>query len=636
MKKSLIQFHRRARLLEATAGRSPGDARKIGTLLLAAGEVDETSLDLALREQSQTGGRLGQILIAEGIVRREALTTALSRQLGVAEVGPNDRPIDLLPASVARRLRSVALATEDDEQNGGAVSVAVIDAAPGILSQLEEQLGQPVVPKLGDELTLEDMLRDLYDARDARDINEELRSTEPELSAYSRRLSPFQLVTLATLGILVVGGLVANAALTATIAVGLSMLFYVLTGAFRVAVSAKGWRAGPTVSPTDQELGAMSEWELPTYTVLIPLLQEKVPTLRVLFGAMRELDYPKHKLDGILLVEDDDLTTLEAIAEVGAPPWLRTLVVPEGKPRTKPRAMLYGLRYARGEFLTVYDAEDKPDPLQLKKAAWGFRDLGPEVGCLQASLSYYNPRQNLLTRWFTLEYDTWFGILLPGLHAIGAPIPLGGTSNHFRVGILTEIVGWDPFNVTEDADLGVRLARRHYGTAVLDSTTYEEANSRTRSWLRQRSRWIKGYMQTMLVHTRHPRTLIRELGVRQTVEFLAVMGAAVISPLISLVYWTLLVLWVAFTPHWIAQLLPDPVYYPSLISLVLGNLTLILLGLVAAVERGHDDLSFHSLLMPLYWLLMSIAALRALVDLVVRPHHWHKTEHGLHFEEATA
>ncbi len=619
-------------------GTLPNDGRRIGTLLLEAGEINPASLASALREQSHSGGRLGQILVAEGSVRPRAVTSALSRQLGVAEVGPHDRPIDLLPVSVARRLRSVALATNPDEQNGGAISVAVVDSSPDVLTQLEEQLGQPVVPKLGGELALEDMLRQLYAERDAREINEELRSAEPELSAYSRQLSMFQLVTLVTLGILVIGGLVADAAFTATVAVGLSMGFYVLTGAFRIVVAAKGWRAGPTVSPTDHELDALSDRELPTYTVLVPLLREKVSTLRVLFDALRSLDYPKHKLDGILLVEVDDVATLEAIAEVRPLPWLRTLVVPDGKPRTKPRAMLYGLRYARGEFLTVYDAEDKPDPLQLKKAVWGFRHLGPEVGCLQASLSYYNPRQNLLTRWFTLEYDSWFGIFVPGLQAMGAPIPLGGTSNHFPVAILNQIVGWDPFNVTEDADLGVRLARRGFGTAILDSTTYEEANSRTRSWLRQRSRWIKGYMQTLLVHTRHPRTLVRDLGVRRTVEFLAVMGTAAVSPLISLVFWALLVLWVAFEPHWIAQLLPGPVYYASLISFVLGNLTIILLGLVAAVERGHDDLSFYSLLIPLYWLLMSVAALRAFVELIVRPHHWHKTEHGLHLDldEASA
>ena len=195
---------------------------------------------------------------------------------------------------------------------------------------------------------------------------------------------------------------------------------------------------------------------------------------------------------------------------------MRPLPLPAGIPRTKPRAMGIGLRYARGTLVTVYDAEDKPDPQQLKKAVWGFQRVNDRVACLQAKLSYYNPRQNLLTRWFTLEYDAWFNIFLPGLHRIGAPIPLGGTSNHFRRAPLEACLGWDPYNVTEDADLGLRFARLGLTTAMLESTTGEEANSRVGNWLRQRSRWSKGYMQTLLVHTRRPLRLLRQLGPRAT------------------------------------------------------------------------------------------------------------------------
>jgi len=248
---------------------------------------------------------------------------------------------------------------------------------------------------------------------------------------------------------------------------------------------------------------------------------------------------------------------------------------------------------------------------------------------VQARLTYYNPRQNLLTRWFTLEYDAWFNLLLPGLHRCGGPIPLGGTSNHFPTAVLRDCVGWDPYNVTEDADLGLRLARRGLSTAMLDSYTGEEANCRVGNWLRQRSRWNKGYMQTLLVHTRQPRRIVRELGLRGTGGFLLTLGGTVMTALLSPIFWTLLVLWSTAQPRWIAELLPAPVYYPALASLLFGNFALVFLGLVAAVDHGHDDLAPHALLMPLYWLMMSAAAYMALVELVVRPYHWHKTEHGL-------
>ena len=287
-----------------------------------------------------------------------------------------------------------------------------------------------------------------------------------------------------------------------------------------------------------------------------------------------------------------------------------------------------GARWSR-----VYDAEDKPDPLQLKKAVWGFGRVDDSVACLQAKLGYYNPRQNLLTRWFTLEYDAWFNIFLPGLHRIGAPIPLGGTSNHFRRGPLEACLGWDPYNVTEDADLGLRFARLGVTTAMLESTTGEEANSQVGNWVRQRSRWSKGYMQTLLVHTRRPLRLLRELGPRATAGFLLTIGGAVVTALLAPIFWMMLIAWLYLQPVWIAELFPGPIYYAASVSLVAGNFLLIFLSLWAAVGRGHDDLAPSALLTPLYWVLMSAATYMALGELILRPHHWHKTEHGLHLAE---
>ena len=261
---------------------------------------------------------------------------------------------------------------------------------------------------------------------------------------------------------------------------------------------------------TPAETHAIPDAELPVYTVLVPMYKEPEVAQKIA-RTVTSLDYPLDKLDVKLLLEEDDGPTRQKIEEVidTLPHCVEVIIVPavpKGQPKTKPRACNWGLERAKGRLLVVFDAEDQPEPDQLRKAAAAFRKLDAEgrkkVICLQAKLNYFNARQNHLTRFFTLEYTNWFDLFLPGLHAIRTPIPLGGTSNHFRTAELRELGGWDPFNVTEDCDLGIRMARRGYSTEVLDSTTWEEANSQLPNWIRQRSRWIKGYFQTHLVHTR--------------------------------------------------------------------------------------------------------------------------------------
>ena len=220
--------------------------------------------------------------------------------------------------------------------------------------------------------------------------------------------------------------------------------------------------------------------------------------------AMLALDYPPEKLQILFLTEEDDAETRNAIRALSLPPHFKILVVPDGKPRTKPRACNYGLMHAQGPYVVIYDAEDIPDPLQLKKAVLTFASHGTDVVCVQAKLNFYNIRQNLLTRWFTAEYSAWFNLILPGLQLAKFSLPLGGTSNHFRAAALRALGAWDAYNVTEDCDLGLRLKRYRMNTVILDSTTLEEANPQLKNWLRQRSRWIKGYMQTYLVHMRNP------------------------------------------------------------------------------------------------------------------------------------
>jgi cellulose synthase/poly-beta-1,6-N-acetylglucosamine synthase-like glycosyltransferase len=254
----------------------------------------------------------------------------------------------------------------------------------------------------------------------------------------------------------------------------------------------------------------------------------------------------------------------------------------------------------------------------------------PEVVCIQSKLNYYNSHQNLLTRWFTVEYSMWFDLFLPGLDAARAPIPLGGTSNHFKRHALIEAGAWDPFNVTEDADLGIRLFKRGYRTAIVDSTTYEEANGQLYNWLRQRSRWIKGYIQTWLVHMRHPLKLISTIGLRAFLGFQFVVGGTFFAALLNPVYWLLTTLWFLGQWDFIQVLFPGPIFFFGAICLYLGNFAFTYMNVAGAMRRGYYDLVKYALLSPLYWGLMSVAAWRGFFQLIFNPHYWEKTHHGLY------
>jgi cellulose synthase/poly-beta-1,6-N-acetylglucosamine synthase-like glycosyltransferase len=612
----------------AQAPRDPNH-RPVGEYLRTEGALSERDLQAALLTQTKSGGLVGEILLAQGAVDEWALASALARQVGVEPVRADDEATSMLPAARARTWRAVALAG-DEAADGSPVPLAVDEMDEGVLGEVEAHLERPVRAKLAHENRLDELLATAYAADDVDLVIGSLHGEAPELSAYGTRLSRTQRAALALVVLFCAVGIIVFPGALATFWVAVCTAIFLALVGFRVFVASRGWEAGATIDPTAADLAGLDERRLPTYTILLPLYKEKKETLQQLFEALSQLEYPKQKIDGLLLVEDDDGETLEAIQALSPAPWLRIVRVPAGLPRTKPKAMVYGLLRARGTYLTVYDAEDKPDPLQLKKAAWAFEHVDPSTVCLQAKLGYYNARQNLLTRWFGLEYDDWFNLFLPGLHRMQAPIPLGGTSNHFRTAFLREVIAWDPYNVTEDADLGLRLARLGKTTAMLESTTSEEANSRLPNWFRQRSRWIKGYLQTVIVHTRHPRALYRDLGARKCLFFLAAFGGAVVVPLVAPVFWTLLVLWLVAQPGWIAELFSGWIYYAALASFVLGGFTLIFFGLLAAVERGHDDQAPYALLVPLYWILISAGAYLAVVELVLRPYHWHKTEHGLH------
>jgi cellulose synthase/poly-beta-1,6-N-acetylglucosamine synthase-like glycosyltransferase len=368
--------------------------------------------------------------------------------------------------------------------------------------------------------------------------------------------------------------------------------------------------------------------ELPIYTILVPAYREPQVIGRLL-SSLEALDYPHDKLDIKLLLEEDDELTLDAVRAASPESHIAVVLVPPSEPRTKPKACNFGRQLARGEFITIYDAEDRPEPLQLRRAVAAFRSLPANVTCLQARLEYWNGGQNAITKWFDAEYLTWFGQLLPGLVRSGAPIPLGGTSNHLRTSTLDEVGGWDPFNVTEDADLGIRLHRRGGHVRVLDSVTLEEANSDFVNWAKQRSRWYKGYLQTWIVHLRHPRQLWRELGPKGFLGFNLFVGGTPLLAILNPVFWTLTLLWAITQANVIADLFPGPVYFLALACFILGNASIIYMNVLTVRLAGRPELLLSALLSPVYWLMMSIASIKAAVQLVVEPSYWEKTEHGL-------
>ncbi len=366
---------------------------------------------------------------------------------------------------------------------------------------------------------------------------------------------------------------------------------------------------------------------LPIYTILLPVFHEASMLTQLVEGVLA-LDYPEDRLDVKLLLEEEDTETREAAAAMDLPACVDVLVVPDVGPTGKPRACNHGLAHAKGAYVVIFDAEDRPEADQLRKSVAAFWAAPRDVVCFQGQLNYFNRSYNLLTRWFTAEYSVWFDQLLPGLQAMDVVIPLGGTSNHFITSRLRLIGGWNSFNVTEDADLGLRIFLKGWKTAVLESTTYEEATSRYRNWIRQRSRWVKGYMQTYLFHMRQPVVLARRMGARSFTAFQLFFGAGTLCLLLNPLFWLLAVLWFATKLHLIQAIFPWPVLYLGTIGLFIGNAACVLSVVAGCLgRRNYEDVKY-ALLVPVYWILMSVGAWKALIQLFTKPNYWEKTEHG--------
>lgn len=560
--------------------------------------LDRDTLLQAIETAWRWGVTPHQVLIANGWITDTAYVAALASHLGVEVFGRARGPAPaavLLDGTEGTPWQVARLVAETE----AAGRVALLASPRDILEQEPSE----------------------WRAHRLKRAITGLLRWSPVLSAATPAWS-WQLFTAAVVLGLLAGCAVAAPGLANDVLLVLMTLAFLPVVVLRLVIFALG------LIPQRRQSGErIPDADLPIYSILVPMYREG-QVLPDLVAAISALDYPAAKLDVLLVLEAADRETRAVAEQLELPGFVRLVIVPDSKPRTKPKALNYALQFARGEYVVVYDAEDVPEPGQLREAIARFRAARGPMVCLQGRLNIHNMHESWLTRQFALEYSVLFDVTLPGLARLGLPLPLGGTSNHFPRDVLDQWFGWDPFNVTEDADLGIRLARTGGRIGMLASTTWEEAPVRFGAWLRQRTRWIKGWMQTYLVHTRQPIRLLRELGFACFTGFHLYSGGLVISALAFPLFCGLTMLEV-LQDGW----QPPPgkagraLWILALFNVGAAYLGSVLAAIVAAWRRGRLWLAASAPLMPLYWLLISLAAYRALFQLVTAPHLWEKTEH---------
>jgi cellulose synthase/poly-beta-1,6-N-acetylglucosamine synthase-like glycosyltransferase len=604
----------------ATAPAAPRPPRDFGLFLLGEGVIGAHDLIRALALRRETHGDLAEILRAHGLVSEAVLSRALARFSGLGSADPGASPadprlIDRLGAETC--LRDALLPWQSD----GERTVVLVPRPETFLrhrDRLEAALG-PVVPAIAPRAAIQAAIAAARaDRLGARALErpapaESCRSFDPDRGRW---------LLLGALAAAVALALVAPRLFFAALTVWTVVCLALVIGLKAMALFASGRRPGP--APPVPIIAS-----LPVVSLIVPLFEEADIAPR-LVARLGRLDYPRDRLDLILAVEAADRATRAALERAALPPWMRVIAVPDGGLRTKPRALNYALDFCRGSIVGVYDAEDAPAGDQIRRIVTRFHQCGGDVACLQGVLDFYNPRSNWLSRCFTIEYASWFRVVLPGLQRLGLPLPLGGTTLFFRRSVLERLGAWDAHNVTEDADLGMRLARHGYRAEMVETVTGEEANCRSlKAWVGQRSRWIKGYMLTWAVHMRDPRLLWRQLGPRGflgfQILFLGSLSQALLAPLL-LSFWAL----TFGLPHPLAGQLP-PLAVAAMVSLfVLGEGVTLAIGLLA-LGRSRQRLSpLWVPLLHLYHPFAALAAYRALWEVALRPFYWNKTRHGLY------
>jgi len=595
----------------------------LAEILIQRGVLTPDDLLIALALQRHQNLQIGEILVSRGVVTETELLSALSIQHGTGIADLNNDPPDPALAHLLGASKAIALNAVVWRRAGSAL--VVVTNRPDRSLEIREafaESGQRVIIALAGRDAVQDAQTVLY----GTDLARIAEGRAPQDNS-CRNIRPVQLarvVGLVAAGFLL--GLLLFPTATIVTVYSLAILVFAANVALKFAAAGAALRAERALDKAAKPASPPPLVRMPVVTILVPLFKEN-EVAGGLIANLSRLDYPPELLDVMLVVEEDDHLTREAIATCRLPSWMRAITVPPGHPRTKPRALNYALNFARGSVVGIYDAEDRPEPDQIRRVVRCFAALPPRVACLQGRLDYYNATHNWLSRCFTVEYATWFRLLLPGVQQLGLFVPLGGTTVFLRRHVLEKVGGWDAHNVTEDAELGLRLTRHGYDTEVIDTTTFEEANAAVWPWVKQRSRWLKGYLMTWISAMRHPRRLLRELGPRRFIGLQVQLLGAVLGFLLAPLLWSL-----ALKPFGVRHPMDavlSPIHY-GILGVAFVAVLLVGMGISAMALRAPHlrRLRRWVPLVELYYPLATVASWLAASETMMRPFHWSKTAHG--------
>lgn len=597
-----------------------GEARLLHSL-----GISKPLLARMIQRALQTGTSIEEELLASGDIEEEAYFAGLARMYGLPFLAE-------LPSALVVDHRAI----DSQLTNPKMLRLHFPDRPPvmAIVPGITEMESMRARLKQSDRLADEMVVTTPTALRKAVwNVGEERRARSSVQQLFdTARLNSARLVVTGDQGFLA-GLLVCVISLSATLApflclaiIHMLLSIFHLGGLFlRLMVVAYGRKHPPRRITLEAPAG-----QLPVYTVMVAIYREAAVVPQLL-AALDTLDWPRSRLDIKIVCEADDAETLAAICTARPGPHVEVVVVPSMAPRTKPKALTYALAGARGEFLTIYDAEDRPHPQQLREAYHAFRLGPPELACLQAPLVIANAGESWISTIFALEYSALFRRLLPALGSHRMPLPLGGTSNHFRTRVLLESGGWDPFNVTEDADLGMRLHRMGYHASTITLPTLEDAPVTFHVWLGQRTRWYKGWLQTWLVLMRHPIRTGREMGWLSFLIFQLLIGGMLVAALSHpgmLIFITVSILSLMQIQDQGPGVFMSAMLGIDIINIIGSYAVFFALGASPMTDREKQGMGWKWAMIPVYWMAISLAAWKAVVELRLRPFYWNKTAHS--------
>jgi len=602
---------------------------KLGEILLAYNIISDAELAQALTIQQKTGGRLGDIIIAKNFTSYLKLYGAVAEHYNLPFVNLLELKSEknlLNQEDIGDYIKYCAIPWQ--KNNDGKFTIAICELSEEIKNWTVRKYGKNVDFVITSPLDIRKILEAEFGELLEENSRLQLWQETPENSA--RYTIPQQSKIFLWVSFTIfAASIFLFSTKYLTIFITICTTSYCANMLVKLLIFIKSIPPESAIN-WENELQKLDEKTLPIYTILVAMYKEKESIPKII-SALKNMDYPSEKLDIKLVLEEDDTETYEAAIAAKPSYNFEIIRVPESDLRTKPKALNYAIKFARGEYITVFDADDLPEKTQLKKAIITFRERPKNVACLQARLNYYNANQTWLTRFFSLEYSLLFDFLLRGLQRLNIPLPLGGTSNHISLAHIRELGFWDPFNVTEDADLGVRISALGLKTEMLDSYTMEEATATMPTWILQRSRWIKGYMQTWLVHMRSPISLYKTIGGREFWGFQFFIGFASFSFLTAPIIWLLAFFWWVSKSRIILPELPEWLVFLSLANLVINFIShwfMMFFCLRVRSEKSYKTIVF-AITYPFYLIMHSIASYKGLWQLIVKPHFWEKTMHGV-------